>query len=529
MYSHVESTIRIHDLNKNPLAIIPIGKAKLQLGHVRIIQPVNFTYFEDIIENFDEMLRTNKLSGKLYQVLKKKHAHLYNTYYKLKPNVHRRKRWNSLGTAWKWIAGNPDAEDLRIINQTMNNLIEYNNQQVFVNNAMDTRIQQISKITNDLLELDFKTKLQHEVEMNILIAILNIDAVQNQLEVLEDAILLAKHGIPSSRILSMTEYAKIKPFLEQQNVHVTTFEKLLSKSSAQVTMNNTHVIYMLKIPQLSSETYEYEFIDSLVQNQKRVHLYSNYILYNSTKIYEISNECTQDETLYICDTKILKTPSQCIRNLIRIQHANCTYEKVYTTGNIKHIDEATLLLNDVNVSLHSNCTNNTQRLNGSYIIQFEHCELYLDNNIYRNSIINLNSKTFRPTTGLLVEEDSIIDIPSPEFLANLTLNHRGILEHVYLQNESLKWKQHIFEIMGSSGILIIIIILVIGIIIKYWKPKQTNINIKISEQPTATAPISEEIRKPENESSSYTDISTERFLEIQKFLNMPTQERSIRL
>lgn len=519
----MESTFKIHDLNNNPLAIIPIGKAKLQLGFVRIVQPINFTIFEEIIEDFDEIIKTNKLNGKLYQILKKKHSFLYNTYYKLKPTIHRQKRWNTIGTVWKWIAGSPDADDLKIINYTMNNLINQNNRQVFVNNAMDMRIQQISKTTNDLLNLDFQAKQQHEMDINILATILNMDTVQHQLEILEDAILLAKHGIPSSRILSMTDYVKMKPFLDQQHVYASTFEGLLSKSSTQVTMNDTHIMYIIKIPQLSSELYEYEFIDSLIQNEKRVHLNSNYILSNTTAIYEVDNECIKDDTFYICDTKMLKTPNLCITNLIRIQYANCTFEKTYATGIIKRIDEATILLNNVNISFKSNCSNNTQNLKGSFLIQFEVCKLYLDNNIFTNFMIKLDSKSFRPTTGLSVMEDYVIDIPSPEYLANLTLNHRGILENVYLQNKSLQWNFHFLQTISASTILLIVITVTVFIIKKFLSRK-INIEIKAPEQPEATAP-----KLPEIQASPYPDVSSERFIEIQQFLNMPTQERSIKL
>lgn len=528
----MESTIKVHDFNQNPLAIIPLGKAKIQLGNVRIIQPINFTQFEDIIQNFDEILTTNKFNGQLYQLLKKKHTILYNTYYKLKPITHRRKRWDTIGTVWKWIAGSPDAEDLRVINSTMNNLIDSNNQQVLINNAIDTRIQHISKSTNNLLELNFKTQLEHQREMHILTTILNMDAVQQQLEILEDAVLLAKHGIPSSRILSLSDFARIKPFLEQQNVFVTTFEKLLSKSSTQVTMNNTHILYMLKIPQLSSEIYQYEFIDSLIQDQKRIHLDSNYILFNDTITFEINSECIQDDNIFICDSKLMKTPNECIHKLIRIQHANCTFDKVYSTGIVKRIDEATILLNNVNLSLQSNCSNNVQSLEGSYIIQFEQCELYLDNNIYTNFIVKIDSKTFRPTTGLMVKEDNLIDIPSQEYLANLTLHHRSILNHVYLLNNSLQWKLHLFGMISFCTSFIILLIIVVGIIVKYWNSKKVNIEININEQEMATAPTSEEIQGKhitiENK-SPYPDVSTERFIEIQNFLNMPTQDRSFRL
>lgn len=63
--------------------------------------------------------------------------------------------------------------------------------------------------------------------------------------------------------------------------------------------------------------------------------------------------------------------------LINGQHFNCKFEKVYINGIIKRIVEATILVNNAIIELLSNCTNTSQLLNGSYLIQFEQCNLRL--------------------------------------------------------------------------------------------------------------------------------------------------------
>lgn len=240
----VYASIEIHDLNNNPIAIVPLGKAKLKIGHIRIIQPINYAQFIETIDNFDILIKKKAYNTQLYKLLKTKYNMLYQTYLKISPTRNRSKRWNTIGTIWKWIAGTPDADDLRIINNTMNSLIEENNQQVYINQAADARLQHISNITNELMELNFKTEQQHLVNINLLTILLNVDIIQHQIEVLEDAILLAKHSIPSSHILSIKDYLNMKIFLQKHSIIVTSFEDLLSKSIAQVTMNSTHIIYI---------------------------------------------------------------------------------------------------------------------------------------------------------------------------------------------------------------------------------------------------------------------------------------------
>lgn len=42
----------------------------------------------------------------------------------------RQKRWDAVGTVWKFIAGSPEAQDLKLINSIINDLIYDNNKQV---------------------------------------------------------------------------------------------------------------------------------------------------------------------------------------------------------------------------------------------------------------------------------------------------------------------------------------------------------------------------------------------------------------
>ncbi|XP_021702580.1 uncharacterized protein LOC110676941 [Aedes aegypti] len=365
-----QGQIQIHDLNKNPLAIIPLGKAKIKTGYLRIIQPISLIQLHDIIQKFDDLIKKNVYNNQLYKLLENRNNLLHQTYLKIMPSSNRAKRWDTIGTILKWIAGTPDADDLIIINKTMNALIDNNNQQTFINEAINSQIKHLNQVTNDLLNLDYKSKQQHVIEINLLTILLNLNAAQHQLEVIEDAIILAKNGIPSSQIMSVKDYLKIKRFLENQNMPIKSFEDLLTRSTTQIAMNNTHVMYMLKVPQFSNEIYSYEYISPLVHNGSRIYISTNHIINNNSHIFELSKQCQEDDEYYYCESKILQPTT----NLIQLRHANCLYEKVYSSGIITRINDATILLNNVNITLKSNCSKLNQRLEGSYLIHFEKCE-----------------------------------------------------------------------------------------------------------------------------------------------------------
>ncbi|XP_055617421.1 uncharacterized protein LOC129762873 [Toxorhynchites rutilus septentrionalis] len=521
----IQAEIQIHDLNRNPIAIIPLGKVKIKIGHIRIIQPIDLNQLHDIILKFDNLIKQNVFNSQLYRLLENRNHLLYQTYLKIVPHntsQSRMKRWDDAGRILKWIAGTPDADDLKIINNTMNSLIDYNNQQMFVNEALNSRVNHLSQITNELLELDFKSKQQHIIEINLLTILLNLDKAQHQLVILEDAILLAKNGIPSSQILSMKDYLKISKFLQKQNITVTSFEELLTKINTQIAINNTHVIYMMKIPQLSNEVYDYEYINPLIHNETRIHVESNYVINNKSHIFEVSRKCEKDAEYFLCEPESLKIANLCIKNLIQLRHANCTHEKVYSTGIIKRINDATILLNNVNITIQSNCSHLNQLLEGSYLINFAQCEIYLGHNQYTNMIMESPKKLFRPTTGILAYEDDIIDIPTPEYLANLTLKHRSMINHVYLQNNSLERKLHLYGTISFSTFFLIAIIITIYFIYIRKQSLNTNIEISLHEQEKASAPEENQLNK-----SLYPDISEERMQQINIFLRMPTADRPI--
>ncbi|XP_055641503.1 uncharacterized protein LOC129778561 [Toxorhynchites rutilus septentrionalis] len=162
-----------------------------------------------------------------------KNYKLYETFLKLKPFIKRQKRWDTIGTVWKWVAGNPDADDLRIINATLNSLITQNNKQVMINQAISNRIQEVTDLANQMLLMEKQKAKNHSIEINHLMILSNLDSLQDQIETLEEAILMAKHGIPSSKLLSMRDFNTIATFLGDHDIFVTSFEELLSQSTAQ--------------------------------------------------------------------------------------------------------------------------------------------------------------------------------------------------------------------------------------------------------------------------------------------------------
>lgn len=521
--------MQIHDLTNNPLAIIPLGRAKVKTGHIRIIHPIDLIQIENTITNINHDIQNNPSTNPLYELIQIKNYKLYQTFMKIRPFIIRQKRWDTIGTVWKWIAGSPDAEDLRMINASINSLIYQNNKQVLINEAIDKRIQEVTDITNQVLKIENERTKNHSIEINQLIVLSNLDSLQNQVETLEEAILMAKHGIPSSKILSMKDFTKISTFLQTHDIQITSFEELLSQCQAQVMLNNTHIIYMLKVPQVSIITFEYDYIDSIIKSMKRISLNKNYILRNTTHVYEMSQPCEEQNNYFLCEAHQLQYANDCVYKLTTGKHSNCTFEKVYSGGLIKRINDGTVLINDAIVEISSNCTNSSQTLNGSFLMQFTQCNLHINGELYSNYEYTIPGRAYYPTTGLRANEIQIIDAPPAEYLKNLTIEHREKLQTLNLQNHSLNWKLNLFGSFGLSTVVLITSSIAVFWYLFRYKPK-TNVTVKFDKEAeviTMNDLNSSSVIQNGLVTTDSEELSDERKKELQAFFDAPTPLRSI--
>lgn len=167
------------------------------------------------------------------------------------------------------------------------------------------------------------------------------------------------------------------------------------------------------------------------------------------------------------------------------EDSQCNYEKIYGRGFIKRIKANTILINDAIAEIASNCSKLNQELNGSYVIQFENCNVIINGEIYSNNEVIIHGKPFQSTAGINVEIGEIIHKPPFELIQTLTMQHREKLQKINLQNDSLSWKINIafggtFTFIGVCAILTCL----------FFKFKKTTIKVTQAKQPETFVPNS---------------------------------------
>jgi hypothetical protein len=147
-----QADIYVHDISKNPIVILPIGTARICNSYLRIIHPIDLDPIEQTINDLYLKAQDKIINNKpLNPTIRSKIEKLSLSFEKIRITEKRAKRWDNLGKGWKYISGSPDADDLRLVNATINAMIDQENNQVKINSGLDIRIRNITYSINTLI------------------------------------------------------------------------------------------------------------------------------------------------------------------------------------------------------------------------------------------------------------------------------------------------------------------------------------------------------------------------------------------
>ena len=284
------------------LVTIDNGNVKIQDGTLRLIHFIDLDRYEHFLkETYDEITTQVPKDHFLYPILQHETTQTFEILNTLKPveNSKRRRSIDILGTAWKYIDGSTDHNDLSIINDNLNNLNQNNNNQIIINNLFEKRINNITNIVNKMLNT---IKKDEDIITEIMINLQNrIRLIKEELINIKYAIQWAKKNIVNSIILSNDEIKLSIKKVKEEKMPFKNAEEALKFSKINVLSKEMTILYMIKIPLTLYETFE-RIIIRPVKKENDVIIKTDYkeILKGRNKIYGIKSDCENINELAIC-------------------------------------------------------------------------------------------------------------------------------------------------------------------------------------------------------------------------------------
>lgn len=450
--------LELKHLENKPILVMKYKSCKIQSGNIKIIHTINLTDLELTINLLTNSAYTNiDDKNHLTKIMKYKVKQLYSNLYQLKPSKHQRhKRWDMIGTTWKWIAGSPDAEDLRIINTTMHQLIKENNNQYRVNDQIGLRIQQL---TNSIAQTLTNNKIIMN-EIDVLTMIVNIDTVNNILTNIQDAILLSKALVTSSKILSPKEIHTIKQLIEQQGVPIEMPDEAFNLVTPKFTVSADTLLYILQLPQLEKEESKVIRILPLTINNAKIKNYPKFLVKTRRELFTTSNpdEFVQRSSF------IERFNDACIAPLVLGTRSRCNTTSDTETHTNLLSNNLMLITNAKNHHLDSNCGPDNRTVEGNLLISFSNCSIFFNGQTISSSELFTQPDVLEGALHNLIMESQQIRNHNIETVHNNTIMNRKQLQQINLtQYSNEKWNWGLLSGFSAStvtltGVIVFIVI-----------------------------------------------------------------------
>lgn len=445
------------DYSNSQIIAINRGRGKIQDGSFKLIHVIELENHQNFINRMHTILNQEITTiHPLYPYLNHELTVLQTLLDGLKPKRNKRSL-NFIGTAWKWIAGNPDHEDFEIIKSKTNDVLENNNRQVIINQLYNDRINNITKMANEITNAIHKeNRLTDQLALNIQY---KLRLMKEEIINIKYAIHWAKAGVINSLILSDSEIKLAIQTIEKENLPYSTPEEALDFANIKIISNQLCLLYIIYIPITTIELYDRLLLKAVKKNQKIIEIEHEHILRNHNKVYGITSNCKTINSLSICDQKnvldISNTP--CVPNLLNSRPPKCHQTNSQHIQSVEEISEGLILLNQYNEEIVIN--NETQKLNGTYLIKFSNASIIIGN----MKFIANEKSTIQVLPAILQhtpEEDEYREILSIQLLRDLNINNTKTIELLQqdtFTNQSMG--------IGISSISIIIVIIIIAILI----------------------------------------------------------------
>lgn len=423
--------LEIKKLSDNPVLLLKTGECWIQTGSIRVIHPINLTTIESNVLQMSKIARQLDSNQPISQLVIQKSRALINNLRQVKPiQLRRQRRWDSLGTAWKWLAGNPDADDLRIINKTTNSLIDENNKQVKVNEMVNNRMAEMADAINTLIEhqnLENKVLLE---EYDSLTLLLYMDTTNKILEEIQDTIIKTKIALPNSKLLTLHEILLIESLMHEQGILTQFPEEALEYVEPKIAVKNDLLLYILQVPKLQKAPSEVIQIIPLIVNDAMIYNLPQRIIKTDNAFF-VTNK---PDDLIQRSSELRLVTDKCLNGIMNGRASHCNVVKENNTY-INLISDNKILINNARHSnISSTCGLDSRTLTGNFIVTFSNCNVAIGGELFTSKeVISNNTEEIQGAFPNLWINRSMIKVHNMSTLTEHAIFTRKQLKLMHLQ------------------------------------------------------------------------------------------------
>lgn len=328
-----------------------------------------------------------------------------------------------IGSAWKWVAGNPDAADWNKILQSEQDITDNNNHQYKINDKLFGITQEITQKINwviDRFNKGVKDTISGRFEQDILNEILVIKGEVNEIV---RACQVAKNGIINTNLLDVEEINRI--ISEVETLPYGNEVEAIEYGTPSIFSNNSMLLYVLSIPKVRKEEYNLLLTRPSIIDGKQIDLNFNRMLVNHRETYGIRSSCLSISNSTICEEMSLERipEDNCIVKLLKGGPTTCAF-RTNTAEIVELIKADTIFLTNFKGQLTSG--NVSRSLMGTYVIQIN------------NETIQLKNRTYSSSTSTTLQA-------LPPVLANIT-NKVHMIDLGYVHGISMKNIEHLSDL-----------------------------------------------------------------------------------
>lgn len=308
---------RIHRYDV-PIITVRAGNAWTINGNFKLIHAINLDEYATVAANITTLVEECMIPGKTKDVIIYRLTQVQDKLSEL-GNIQSRTRrsidW--IGSAWKWVAGNPDATDWDSVLQSQNAIIGNNNEQYKINTQLFNTANEVVHRTNELI-----------AKMNEISTGKEADRIaqdtMNQVLVLTDTVnevvracQLAKGGIINTNLLNRAEIEDT--ITETETLPYANAIEAIEFGSPSIYTNGSLLLYVLSIPKLKKDFYHRLIARTTIRMGKQIELPFNEILLSQNETFGVKAPCLNINQVTVCQKTSLVQLAEgsCIPRLLK--------------------------------------------------------------------------------------------------------------------------------------------------------------------------------------------------------------------